>query len=265
MTNSATLHQAKVPPFEGKMVPGPGMFDRAWRYLIRVILLLFAALAIYVTIYAWPKFFDSSAKDRSLNLGTEALFFWIEVFVIVLGLEQYKLWRAKRNTAHDLVTAREALANAQESIEDVRYRFAVELDNAKKEGGYYDTDTGSLNAEVAKIRNEFLHRRYKDDNVTLRTESIWDRILRSIDAIVESTYDSWLESERLNKELKAMVTNGDPDDSETAKQLASKLEAVLGNYLDIANTSLYSGFGALSKVIDRILGRLDKEAPAEDA
>lgn len=59
MTNSATLHQANLRPWVRKMVPGLGMVDRAGRYLIRVILLLFAALAIYVSIYAWPKFFDS--------------------------------------------------------------------------------------------------------------------------------------------------------------------------------------------------------------
>lgn len=252
MTDPATQHVDQLGKRVQKIAaPGRGRFSRALDSVLFLLLCLCAAVAILVTFYTLPRAVGSAPADISLNLATEAVFFWIEVVVIVLGLRRYERWETRRAKWNDLVIVRSALAEAANSIEEERLEFAKKLDKSKKHGGYYATDMTSLNVEVGKIRKKFLHSRYSDDSVTLLTESIWDRVLRSLDLIAGYTYECALEAERLNEELKEQVANGNPD-SETSPQLSSQLEAALEKYLETSNTDRYDGFAKLNDAIDKM-------------
>lgn len=156
------------------------------------------------------------------NLNSGVVFFWLELFTLVVGIRLYdeatQQGRLKRRLARKFETTALALTRAIDRIWEERIRFADALISAPLPSGSYGVPLAQLNQCLREIRNDFLSSQLADRNLTDHTRLLADRVLRILDNMVEDSFDVGVAIQQLHDQLErdyddAMAVNhSGPDD-----------------------------------------------------
>ncbi len=182
---------------------GDGLF-RALIGLVSIVAFTVAALA---TLYAvaplvmprLPFGLPPPSADISGNLLVGALFFWLEVSAIVLGLRLVDGLRLRGLVRRQLFFVQDHLAGCINEIDEARYDFAVNLDRSLTETGRYDTDLGGLNVSLGRLRGRFINDIYCDIHLTETAARMVARVTRTLDIFCQETYELARQAAVLNR------------------------------------------------------------------
>lgn len=166
-------------------------------------LLIAALITTYVAVKAadirLPVAVPQLDEGLMGNFIVSALFFWLEVIAIVLGVRLLDRSNARRLAIRQLFAIQKLTSKLVNDIEDARYAFAVELDKNIQDDGRYTVNFGQLNVTINVLKNTFLEHIYCDVELTATANHIVTRLLRLLDFLSADTFDLANEAEALNR------------------------------------------------------------------
>ena len=183
------------------------MGDSLLRLLIGLVSTLALVIAGLASLYAVAPFvmpqlpfgLQPPSADIKGNLLVGALFFWLEVTAIVLGLRLVDDLRARGLARRQLFFVQDHLAECINQIDEARYNFAVSLDESLTETGHYGANLGGLNASLVGLSRDFVSKIYCDIHLTEAAARMVSRVMRTLDIFCQETYELTRKAESLNR------------------------------------------------------------------
>lgn len=242
-TNSKTFaEERKVAPKERVQKPSRRGFGSAIiGFLLAALALAAILIAGCVSVYSVlallkvdPPFnVPAMSPELIVNLLVGAIFFWLEVIAIVIGLRLIDRFSARQLARRQLFTIQALLAKLINAIDDERYNYAVNLDTSKQGNGGYTTDFGYLNIKLNQLKNGFIESVFCDAELTDTASYAVDRIIRLLDIFSNDTYELAGKAGILNRDNPSLLDQVLDDSFERTKTGGLRtIEEMLGRIRD---------------------------------
>lgn len=173
-------------------------------------LLAAVVLTVYLGLAWWqPRLLPTTAVIEDglfQNLLTGAVFFWLELGAIVGLLRLYDDFRLRARNKAQLFDIHDHLVSTINEIEEMRYAFAVKLDESRDDNGLYSASFNEPNRNLRVFRDRFLLAEFSDPEVTHYAQAVVARVLRILDRMIEESYWAIEDAVKANaaKELDAL-------------------------------------------------------------
>lgn len=192
--------------------------------------------------------------DYRSNIVVGAVYFWIEVAVILLGVRLIDSGADMDQRKKSVVAVFNRMSKIEEELYDLRYTFAENLDqHADGNGAYEGANFHIINNGLDAMRSDVIAFFFKRKSFSVVEAKLFDRVLRQFDICVMQSLQFGLDAERANaRVIEISAREGaQPDD---ARQEREQLENLLGQLKDEAHP-YRNGMNGLVNALSRILWR----------
>ena len=218
---------------------------------------------------------DFLGEDYRSNIVVGAVYFWIEVAAIIVGVRLLDVKADAVSKQNNIRSTVDKLTALDTSLFDVRYNFAVKLDTATRaNGSYKDVNFFSITNEMVQIRANLIEFFLIQPRFGAVESKIFDRTMRCFDVPLLRIRDLASEAQKINGELASGERQSkqetpetpavEPALLETARTKRARLEHLVEQIMDDADTINLS-VSFLAGSLDKVLGNAQDEDGAATA